>query len=219
MDWQKRSPHDVVQMLNEATKADREAMTRLVESRVGCAPPLADHPTVQVTDDGNGDSVGMLGILNGIFGVDSTGSGAIAAEFDESGELKGFLVRERSSQESHMRPTIYIASRTRHAAKWRNLRRAGYPIISSWIDTAGIESEDWCDAWHRCFEEVARADGLVVYAQEDDQILRGALIEVGVALAEGVPVISVGAEKWLPGLVESRRVKSAGSVADAMRQL
>lgn len=97
MDWQKRSPHDVVQMLNEAMKTDPEAMTRLVESRVSCTLPLADHPTIQVRSDDKGYSVGMLGVLNGIFGVDSTGSGAIAAEFDESGELKGFLVRERSS--------------------------------------------------------------------------------------------------------------------------
>jgi hypothetical protein len=29
---------------------------------------------------------------------------------------------------------IYIISKTKHAERWRNLRHAGYPIISRWID-------------------------------------------------------------------------------------
>ena len=32
---------------------------------------------------------------------------------------------------------IYTASKTKHADKWRALRSAGYPIISTWIDEAG----------------------------------------------------------------------------------
>src|SRR5438093_12904578 len=39
---------------------------------------------------------------------------------------------------AHGRSTqIFVASRTRHAAKWRSLRDAGWPIISTWIDEAG----------------------------------------------------------------------------------
>lgn len=32
---------------------------------------------------------------------------------------------------------IYVASKTRHAAKWKALINKGYNIISTWIDEAG----------------------------------------------------------------------------------
>jgi hypothetical protein len=45
---------------------------------------------------------------------------------------------------------IYIASKTVHAARWRDLRAQGLPIISTWIDEAEIGATgDWPDLWHR----------------------------------------------------------------------
>ena len=87
---------------------------------------------------------------------------------------------------------IYIASKTKHAAKWRNLRSQGFNIISTWIDEAGAgESKDLSDLAIRCVNEAKTADRLILYC-EDSDILKGALIEVGAALAAGVRCFVVG---------------------------
>jgi hypothetical protein len=88
---------------------------------------------------------------------------------------------------------IYTASRTKHAARWRELRATGYDIISTWIDEAGPgESADLPDLARRCIREATAADFLILYCEPDDFPLKGALIEVGAALASGVPVLVVG---------------------------
>ncbi len=87
---------------------------------------------------------------------------------------------------------IYIASKTKHAPKWRKLRANGLNIISTWIDEAGAgESIDLSDLAIRCIDEAKSADRLILYC-EDADVLKGALIEVGAALAFGVPVFVVG---------------------------
>lgn len=78
----------IINVLNELVALDREAVTKLVETRVPCNQALADHPTVQVSE---GPSVGLLGVLNGIAGVDHDGWGFIAASFDDQGHLVKFL--------------------------------------------------------------------------------------------------------------------------------
>ena len=88
---------EVVALLNELVKLDPAAMNALVESRVHCNDAFADHPTVQVSSrkGGNGEDgfeVGLLGILNGIFGTDPKGWGPIAACFNE-GVLYEFIAR------------------------------------------------------------------------------------------------------------------------------
>lgn len=91
-----------------------------------------------------------------------------------------------------MKEKIYIASKTKHAAKWLKLRSLGVPIISTWIDEAGEgQSSDLSDLAARCIEEVRSADRVVLYL-EDGDTLKGQLIEVGAALACGVPVYSFG---------------------------
>lgn len=87
---------------------------------------------------------------------------------------------------------IYIASKTKHANKWRKLRAKGHNIISTWIDEAGPGmSADLKDLAIRCIDEAKSADRLILFAREDD-VLKGALVEVGAALASGVPVYVVG---------------------------
>jgi len=87
---------DVVDLLNEALELDRDAIETLVESRVPCNQALADHPSIQVsahtkTDRSVGSfKVGLLGILNGIFGVDANGWGPIVACFDDNDRLEKF---------------------------------------------------------------------------------------------------------------------------------
>jgi hypothetical protein len=87
---------------------------------------------------------------------------------------------------------IYIASKTKHAPLWRRARAAGAPIISTWIDEAGPgESADLRDLARRCIFEARECSILIVFGQKGD-VLKGALMEVGAALAGNVPVFVVG---------------------------
>ncbi|MHB8408394.1 MAG: hypothetical protein ACYDHY_09950 [Acidiferrobacterales bacterium] len=87
---------------------------------------------------------------------------------------------------------VYTASKTVHASKWRALRDAGYPITASWIDEAGEgQSADYAELAERCVREVAGANLVLLYS-EPGEVLKGALIELGVALGSGVPVAYVG---------------------------
>jgi len=81
--------------LNQLLKADPEAIQKLLVSRVPCGDRLANHPAVQVLSTASGPMIGLLGILNGLFGKDRAGLGQIIAECDrEDGKLKGFWTRE-----------------------------------------------------------------------------------------------------------------------------
>ena len=112
---------------------------------------------------------------------------------------------------------IYVASRTIHAAMWKELRSEGVPIISTWLDEAGAgETEDFSDLWRRCVDEVKRAGRLVAFHSEGD-VWKGAFIEIGVALGAGVPVTVVGGPpgSWLahPLVSQARSVREAVGLA------
>lgn len=74
---------EAIVSLNDMLKADARAMTALVEQRVACNEAMANHPSVQVTKRGNAHAMGLLGVLNGIFGADKTGWGPISAVFED----------------------------------------------------------------------------------------------------------------------------------------
>lgn len=106
---------------------------------------------------------------------------------------------------------IYVASRASlpaRSAMWREFRKAGYPIISSWIDEAGEgQTDDLEELWQRISTEVAGCCGLVFYAETDDLPLKGALIEVGMAIALGKKVYTA-----MPGVdLEFRSMRPVGS--------
>lgn len=90
---------------------------------------------------------------------------------------------------------VYVASRASKPERpemWRRLRAEGYPINSSWIDEAGEgESSDLGELWARIVKEITEADGLILYAEYEDFPLKGALVEVGIALGLGKPVVVV----------------------------
>lgn len=71
----------VVNFMNELLRIDRNAITNLISHRVPCNCTLADHPTVQV-DGREGCKVGMLGVLNGLCGIDEDGYGGVIAEWE-----------------------------------------------------------------------------------------------------------------------------------------
>lgn len=87
---------------------------------------------------------------------------------------------------------IYTASKTKHAHLWTELRAQGYNVISTWIDEAGAgQTKDMSDLCRRCIEECMSCDAMLVYSEEGDY-LKGAFIEMGVALAANKPIVLVG---------------------------
>lgn len=95
----------------------------------------------------------------------------------------------------------YIASRAslpERSAAWRRLRdMEGWKLTCSWIDEAGVgESADLGSLWARIAAEVSRSERLVLYVEPEDFPLKGALVEVGMALAHMIPIRVVA-----PGVV------------------
>lgn len=90
----------IVDYLNDLLERDTPAIAALVANRVPCNAALADHPTCQVSMQHGGFHVGILGLLNGLCGVDDLLGGCITAVFEEddgSGKwlsLKEFRVRD-----------------------------------------------------------------------------------------------------------------------------
>lgn len=90
---------------------------------------------------------------------------------------------------------FYVASRAsipERAKMWREWRAGGAPVVSSWIDEDGEgETESFTELWERIRSEIQRCSVLVLYVDEGDLPLKGALIEVGMALAYGKPVFVI----------------------------
>lgn len=83
-----------------------------------------------------------------------------------------------------MTRSIYVASRVKHAQMWKTRRDEGMPIISTWIDEAGEgESASIEGLWVKILDEIRKADVLLLYVEKDDFPIKGALVEVGMALA------------------------------------
>ena len=110
-----------------------------------------------------------------------------------------------------MADRIYIASRAsipERAAGWRKYRANGVDIVSSWIDEAGEgQTADFGELWARIWREIASCNRLVLYAEPGDFPLKGALVEVGMALAMEKPIVAC-----LPGVtLEGRTFRPIGS--------
>lgn len=119
-----------------------------------------------------------------------------------------------------MNKGIYIASRCRYAPMWRDLREAGHPIISTWIDEAGEgETDDFTNLWERCINEPKTAQAFLLY-RENAEPLKGALVELGSALSAGVPVFTVGCEDMKEySFMHHRLVKYCLSLQGALYEI
>lgn len=87
----KVSIDETVDFLNELLKTDPLATHSLFSMRTSCNERLADHPTVQVGTIGTSTYhiVGLIGIINGLFGVDDDGVGHIIADYTD-GQIARF---------------------------------------------------------------------------------------------------------------------------------
>lgn len=98
---------------------------------------------------------------------------------------------------------IYVASRASvlaRGAMWRAERAAGAPIISTWIDEDGEnDTADLDELWVRICREVSTAQRLVLYVEPTDFPLKGAFVEIGMALAARVPIVVVAPDVKIEG--------------------
>lgn len=99
--WDDIAVDRAVAILNQIHQMDPTVLPALINYRVPCNEILADHPTVQVgpidkiSNTGPAE-VGLLGILNGIFGtVPGHGYGYIAAHYDDARNLTHFERMDR----------------------------------------------------------------------------------------------------------------------------
>jgi len=83
-------PKEVVTYLNRLLKTDRLAVETLFNIRVLCNSRMAKHPTVQVGKFSSKYAVGIIGIINGMFGADMNGWGCISMDLDEGNKIKRF---------------------------------------------------------------------------------------------------------------------------------
>lgn len=84
---------------------------------------------------------------------------------------------------------IYVASRVKHAKMWRGRVFRGDPIVSTWIYEDGEDqTESFSELWERILQEIKASDRLVIYIGRNDFPLKGAYVEVGMALALNLPV-------------------------------
>lgn len=87
--------------------------------------------------------------------------------------------------------SVYTASKPRHAAMWREIRAAGINVIATWIDFENDRDIDCFQRlWIQCAHEAAQADVTLLYIEPHDE-LRGAYVEMGIALASGKRVYLV----------------------------
>jgi nucleoside 2-deoxyribosyltransferase len=115
---------------------------------------------------------------------------------------------------------VYFASKLHHAEKWRALCRSTPDIQchARWLKHVAMGTpdrpEDAPDFWQQDEQDVRDADAVIVYAEGDDQ-LRGALVEAGMAIAYGVPVIVIGEHpfygtwQYHPSVVRARDLEWA----------
>ena len=92
-------------MLNSALVCDAAAIQALMALEVPANDSLAEHPTIQVGEShtrpvANEYTLRPLGLINGLFGVDSDDWGFIAMVVNADGSIDRFerLVRNGDSQ-------------------------------------------------------------------------------------------------------------------------
>ena len=74
---------EVIDFLNDALHTDSKAVTELFFDRKKCNAGMANHKTIQCGMIRGESYVGVLGLLNGMFGIDENGYGTIMMMIEE----------------------------------------------------------------------------------------------------------------------------------------
>lgn len=122
---------------------------------------------------------------------------------------------------------VYPSSKVRHAPMWRRLQQEVPHVFfnARWIKRAESQEEmdsyELAELWRECQQDVKDADLLLIYAEDGDQ-LKGAFVEVGMALAYGVKVMFVTpVEDWhaFGTWMHGTAVQRASTIEEAMTRL
>ena len=102
------SAEHAVKIMNEAFALNPSAIETLVDSRVSINEKLANHPTIQAGSDSEVYSLSIIGLLNGIFGIDENGQGPIARLYDISPDgsevFAGFCINTNLKPDAKQNP-------------------------------------------------------------------------------------------------------------------
>lgn len=79
---------DVCDLFNEIIQKDPECAKSLIDTRIICNKEIADHPTIQVLEENGETRVGLLGFINGMFGIGDDGMGPICVIINDDGLLE-----------------------------------------------------------------------------------------------------------------------------------
>ncbi len=89
---------EMVDFLNDLLTYDKRAVENLFNIRVFCNEKLSEHETVQCgCREKNVYTVGFIGILNGMFGIDDDSWGCISMDIKQ-GKLKRFRLLEPNTK-------------------------------------------------------------------------------------------------------------------------
>lgn len=86
----KEAIEEAIAVLNRIHEADPMVLPALISLRVPCNEAVANDPAVQVGVHEDEFEVGVLGIINGIFGTNDDGWGWICAKLDDHKNIVGF---------------------------------------------------------------------------------------------------------------------------------
>jgi len=121
------------------------------------------------------------------------------------------------------KPKVYFASKLTYARRlWELALKWNLETTSRWLSQADLElkgspsTEEFGIFWLVDEEDVRRSDALIVYGEADD-ILKGALVEVGMAIALGKLVICVGASSSFGSWTNHPLVLIAPSLEGAVK--
>lgn len=124
---------------------------------------------------------------------------------------------------------VYGASKLSEAPRWRDLEalHPTFQLVSRWpfehVGTVPDTAEYAKIFWKEDEEDVRKADVLIVLPSESpDHPLRGALVEAGMAIALGIPVIVIGncpcygTWQWHLGVYHASDLDDAVTVAHTL---
>ena len=82
---------DVIAYLNSLVETDSLAIRAMLCMRIPCNEALADDPTCIVDQWEQGFTVGLMGLINGMFGLNENDIGKIAYMMNEDGSGLQFI--------------------------------------------------------------------------------------------------------------------------------
>lgn len=75
---------EMVTFLNEFLSLDPQATSEFLNRRILVNDLVVNHPTIQCRVKDNQGSINLIGLLNGLFGIDEKGYGALCYVIEEA---------------------------------------------------------------------------------------------------------------------------------------